>query len=323
MKRKIVLHIGAHKTGSTALQAALQNHSNMLRDYDVATMPRSVAAEMFVHDLRPEARSIIMGTDASTLVITHEVMLGWPFGRIGALMPTHSYLYPQTKKRLEFLSRTLDNFDVEVIYYIRDQAAFLESFYVQSVQVGATFSFDDWISRVDLSQLSWCPIIDEIRAYFPVCVKRFETEFAHSQSMAFHNFLAVAAPSIPRQEIEKISFEKPANRSLNVTGLAMMMEINKIGLQPEHRNKMRHLLQQHLTNAVGDRPAFLSEPQRAALSAYTPENEALAQALDRKPQRSGQFAQTLAPRLLPTLPGQHRAIPQHEPQRRRVAAYSH
>jgi hypothetical protein len=275
MKRGIVLHIGAHKTGSTALQAALQKNSDLLIGSDIVTIPRPLVAEMFVHEMLLEARQVIADINAESVLITHEVILGWPFGPVGKWMPDYPYLYPESQIRLEALSRIFEGFDVRIIYYIRDQASFLESFYIQCVQVGATCSFREWVSKIDLSQLSWRPIIDAIRSRFPVCVKRFETEFAHSQSEAFRRFLAVATPAVPQKEINKITFEDPINRSLSAVGLSMMKEVNNMSLPPKQRDALRAMLQRHMSNIGGERPSLLSEKQRVLLAAYKPENEML------------------------------------------------
>jgi hypothetical protein len=272
------MHIGAHKTGSTALQTALQDNGEMLLRHGVVTVPRSTTANMFVNDIRPEARTLIESIGVPTLIFTHEVILGWPFGPVGGLIPMYPYLYPETKRRLEFLAPILEGLNVQVIFYIRDQAPFLESFYIQTVQTGATFTFDEWIAQIDLSRLSWRPLIEDIQSHFPVCVKRFEDEFSHSQSTAFHRFLAVAAPSVPREEIDRIVFEEPVNRSLNATGLEMMIEVNKMDLQPEQRDALRRQLQKHLSNLTGERPSLLTDAQRATLAAYTAENEELVRA---------------------------------------------
>jgi hypothetical protein len=313
MKHKIVLHIGAHKTGSTALQAALQNHSDMLIGNDIVTMPRRLSAEMFVHEMLLEAREVIADINAETLIITHEVILGWPFGPIGKLMPTHPFLYPEAKQRLDALACIFEGFDVGIVYYIRDQASFLESFYIQCIQGGATFSFDEWIAKIDLSRLSWRPIIDEIRSRFPICVKRFETEFAHSQSEAFRRFLSVATPTISREEIDSITFEEPANRSLNAVGLSMMMEINNIALLPEQRSALRAVLQRHVSNLGGGRPSLLSDKQRAILAAYQAENEALANAMSAM--TSAHHARASSLRLPPKLGGPDPVILQPESRR--------
>jgi hypothetical protein len=223
-----------------------------------------------------QMRDLIIRIDVDTLILTHEVLLGWPFGPPRELIPQRPFLYPETKRRLIFLSRLFEGLDVQAVYYIRDQAAFLESFYIQSVQAGATYAFEDWISHIDLSRLSWRPIIDAIRAHFPICVKRFETEYAYSQSDAVRRFLAVAAPSISADALAQISFEKPINRSLNATGISIMTEMNKLGFEPEQRNALRRVLQRYVSNLGGERPSFLSEAQNALLAEYHSENEALA-----------------------------------------------
>lgn len=275
--QKFALHIGAHKTGSTALQAALTNAAQMLHAYRVAAMPRAEIARMFVYEQLPEARDVVKNTNPGTLILSHEVLLGWPFGPVGGLIPTYGALYPETERRLDFLSDIFAGLDTEVIYYIRDQDTFLESFYIQSVQMGATISFDAWISKIDLSRLSWAPIIAQIRERFPVRVKQYESEFARPQSEAFARFVATVVPSISRHMLDKTAFEQPVNRSLNATGLTLMTEINEIGLNPKHRTALRLLLQKHLSNTSGDRPTLLSEEQKAVLAAYRAENEFLAE----------------------------------------------
>jgi hypothetical protein len=274
--QKFALHIGAHKTGSTALQAALTNAAQTLRAYRVAAMPRAEIARLFINEKLPEARDVIKGINPGTLILSHEVLLGWPFGPVGGLTPTYSELYPETERRLDFLSDIFAGLDTEVIYYIRDQDTFLESFYIQSVQMGATIPFDAWISEIDMERLSWAPIIAQIRERFPVRVKRYETEFARPQSEAFTRFLTMIVPSVSRQILSQVAFDQPRNRSLNATGLALMTEINEIGLNPKHRTALRLLLQKHLSNTSGDRPTLLSAEQKAVLAGYRAENEFLA-----------------------------------------------
>lgn len=322
MKRKIVLHIGAHKTGSTALQAALQANSDMLDGNEIVTIPRTLAAEMFVHEVLLEARDVIADINAETIVVTHEVMLGWPLGPVGKLMPAYPYLYPEAKVRLQALSQVFDGMDVRVIYYIRDQASFLESFYIQCVQMGAAFSFDEWVSKIDLSNLSWRPVVDEIRSHFPVCIKRFETEFSHSQSEAFRRFLAVTTPTLSKTEMGKVIFEKPTNRSLNAVGLSMMTEINNMALPQKQRGELRAMLQRHVSNIGGSRPRLLSEEQRAILNAYRPENEALAtaRALSIMNAQPSPQAITLGPSPMPGV--RDRASLQHESRAMDGQAYS-
>ncbi len=276
----VVLHMGAHKTASSALQATLEHAGRSLSRIGIETMPRSILTQTAVHAQYPELRNIITSVNAPHLILSHEVILGWPFGPLGEMRagkPPDS-LYPEAGPRLDFLARVCEGMDARVIYYIRDQDTFLQSFYIQLVQGGATFSFDEWLSTIDLSRLSWVKVIDQIRTRFPVHVKRYETEFAHSQCDAFKRFLAAAAPQCADEKLDVAPFEKPTNRSLNKTGLVLMIEANKLGLEASQRRALRRSLQTHLSNLDGARPELLSEKQLEILAAYRPENEALAQA---------------------------------------------
>src|SRR5262249_45189125 len=97
MGRTIVLHLGAQKTASSALQAALVQNSRMLFGHGVAIMARPTVLQTMIDAERSEVRELMERVNAGTVIVTHEVLLGWPFGPPREMMPKYPYLYPEAR----------------------------------------------------------------------------------------------------------------------------------------------------------------------------------------------------------------------------------
>jgi hypothetical protein len=182
MTRKIILHCGAPKTGSTSFQHMLYaNHDTLLaagfyspavsRKKRVKDDIRILLGEVmrsendnqgFIHRIRTVLDGLFAESGAHTLIVSNEGMLGKPFS------PRYTGFYPRAIETAERLALVLEGYDVDVRFVIRDYAAFLPSWYVQSVRMGAKYKLEGFLDSYDFSTVTWQTPVAALRKYFPL-----------------------------------------------------------------------------------------------------------------------------------------------------------
>ena len=151
-----IIHIGFHKTGSTALQQycfqnsevlaekvgvhyfnALQNHSyiNDLFDDDVASVTQNVDSGSFLRSKKEEQRAALkkdLFNQIRTCTTPYFMLSGEGFSKLSAVKVTE-------------LKSWLDPYfdDIQIVSFVRDHRSFLNSFVQQLTRVGITMSSID------------------------------------------------------------------------------------------------------------------------------------------------------------------------------------
>ena len=181
MTRKIILHCGAPKTGSTSFQHMLYANRQRLLEAgfyspavsrkkrvkdDVRILLGNISRpendnQGFLHHIRRVIDTLYADTDAHTLIISNEGMLGKPFTR------QYTGFYPRAVETAERLALALEGYDVEIRFMVRDYAPFLASWYVQSVRMGAKHTLDSFLKSYDFSTVDWQTPVGALRSFFP------------------------------------------------------------------------------------------------------------------------------------------------------------
>jgi hypothetical protein len=180
MKPKIILHCGAPKTGSTSFQHLLYANIDRLAkagyycpsvsrkkrvEDDIRIMLGDVLKpqndnQNFLYRIRSVLQEIQATTGAHTLIISNESMLGRPFSS------RQSTFYARADDLAQRIRLALDEYDVEVRFVIRDYSAFLPSWYVQSVRMGSTRTFEEFVTTYDFSSVDWNVPVKALRRHF-------------------------------------------------------------------------------------------------------------------------------------------------------------
>lgn len=179
MLRKIILHCGAPKTGSTSFQHMLyDNRERMLKaGFFYPAVSRKKREEddirIVLGNLKGEANSarqikkvralikkLFDDSGAHTMLISNESLLGKP-----AVKGMKSFL-PKADEAARLMAEALDGYDVEVRYFIRDFAGFLPSWYVQQVRMGNEMEFDAFTKAFRLENATWAPAVASLREHF-------------------------------------------------------------------------------------------------------------------------------------------------------------
>ena len=149
-KKDILIHLGPHKTGTSAIQKSLIAHSQelehsgvfFLRSKETHKASLDLAQEHF-EDAEKRLSQIsktIASLPQETIVMSHEDFSGTLIGRSGK-----RGVYPKLTKNLRILSRALRPHSVRFVFFVRQEANWLRSCYHQHLKYRSRFhSFADF-----------------------------------------------------------------------------------------------------------------------------------------------------------------------------------
>lgn len=283
----VVYHVGAHKTGTSLLQKYMRDNVAVLRRHRIHYISRGAMndyvgwGDRVLSDPRPLARKIrttLLVPWFTTVIASHENTLGRPLRRRGA------HLYPRAPEIIEALGRVLAPYHARIVFSIRPQDQFLESYYLQSIHEGRHQSFEEWYAKIDVDALSWRPVVDALHHEFGrehVDVVDFRTIADGQQAYIADFFKRID----PRYSFD-IEYDAMRNPSISGKGLQMALAANPHLRSGDERKLMRKFLQRHFSNQRYPRPVLLSDDQKQALhDRFADEYEALVGA--REPAAGG------------------------------------
>lgn len=250
---RIVVHVGAHKTGSSLVQEYLRRSARRRVASGVAVIPRHHAHELIgwgVTVLRhPDRLRRRIEAEArrqpAVLVISDECALGRPFEE------SVPGLYPRAPERAAALARVCDGFDTRVVMYLRPIAGFVESFYLQTVQEGAAHTFEEWFAGIEADSLAWTTAVEGLGEAFgrrAVEIGDFR-EFGSGQNLFLRRFLERAGIA----PWTTVRHRHRSNPSISQAGLELALERNALLTSVEERQASRRQLQNRYSNLDGPR----------------------------------------------------------------------
>lgn len=298
----VVLHLGAHKTGTSLLQKYMLHRPRELARLGMVQVPRSRCNDLIgwggiprknpellrealtqpfqdtslwsrAAQVRPQRHPSwpLVPPAVRTVILSHENSLGRPFRR------NEPGLYPDARACAKGLHAAAGDLNVRIVYYIRSQESFVESYYLQTVHEGGTRTFDEWLAGMDISTISWAPAIEALVEYFGenrVVVRDF-TEIQKGQHQFIANFLRTCDPSAH----PAVHFPSRRNTSISQQGLDLALVMNPL-LAKDQRRTVRNFLQANFNNTSGSRPVLLSPANKEALhDRYSAENASLVEVL--------------------------------------------
>ncbi|MGQ0629769.1 MAG: hypothetical protein ACT4P1_01910 [Sporichthyaceae bacterium] len=263
----LVWHPGAHKTGTTVFQKYLGRHTELLASRSVSVIPRrklSLAigwGDRLMADPGTFANLVTeYAVDGTQYVVgSMENMLGRPF------LAEQPGLYPNAEKNIEALAGATEGLCTRVVFTIRPQAEFLQSYYLQSIHEGASHTFRSWSGAIDLDAISWDPVIEALTrrlGHENVTLVDFR-RIRDGQPAFVGDMLAAVDPSLDLP----VEYAEVHNRSLSEYGLELALAVNPLMRSGTDRVTVRRFLQANFSNLTGERPVLLSDDESAAITA--------------------------------------------------------
>jgi hypothetical protein len=268
--RRILLHIGAHKTGSSVVQSLLKAESSRLRwqgfGYERAfyrlgrlLAHRSPLPADEREAVRLELEARLDGRPEPTIIGSSESLFGDPF-----------ICYANVRQVAEDLRALLAGWDVEIVACIRRQDEFVESLYHQHVKQGGALTFEQFARSHDIGAYRWDELLGEYAAVFgrehlSVCC--YDVVFRPPGDV-----IAAMFPPVARAGFRTRARPEVVNPSLSRKGLELALRCNGM-LTPDERKAFRGFLERTFPRAAGESHALFTAAQREELlRTYAPSN---------------------------------------------------
>ena len=167
------LHVGAHKTATSYIQAQLQNNRDALETCDVAFVPtrefrrwrvktvrecRGDADALSAHFVAFAAQYAIA---AGTLLLSDENVIG-----TCEQVAEHGSLYPGVLRKLDHVAMMLRGYDVRLFISLRTYDEFYAAALCEAARGGRFISFTDFSRRLDAGR-RWPAVLHDIAQLFP------------------------------------------------------------------------------------------------------------------------------------------------------------
>lgn len=268
----VALHLGAHKTGTSLIQKFIRDNAAMCQKAGIAGIARSETDRTIgwgrIKDVEDGTADLRAHIDRAAtegmryFVLSHENAMGRPFdAEKGARR-----LYPYARRRVTALRDALDGYPIKLVYYVRSAAAFMESYYLQTIHEGGHTPFRKWRKQTGSPSLSWAPVYDDLCSVFGaenVTIKSFDAEIAQGQSEFLRSFFASFMDPAPKPEaLGDFQYPPVRNPSIGEKGLELALAVNPLLGSSTERKLMRKFLQANFSNQTHPRAVLLSGKEK-------------------------------------------------------------
>jgi hypothetical protein len=273
-RKTIYVHIGAHKTGTTSIQAALAAAAPQLRwrgvyfDRSFYQLGKYLAQASPLPDhererLRDETSNRLRVRPEPTIIGSSEAFFGDLFrsyANIGAVA--------------EDLRAILAGNDVHLVACVRQQDDFVQSVYQQHVKEGGTQSFASFIQSHDIHAYRWNELLSEYRSAFGA-----DALSVHWYEQLFQTPDVLSRLFKPLVDVGLQPKCCPARRnpSLSGKGVEILLRCNNL-VDDSERRLLRRFVEDNFSRRRDEPHGLFTRAQRLELlSFYAASNESCTQ----------------------------------------------
>lgn len=240
MQKKVHIHLGPHKTGSTAIQEYIYaNQENFSREAGIGIVRTEIIGKI---NGKLEERNYEKASELVTLiaescredqltcfVISSEDFSGDMPGRGNGRKP-----YPNLWRNIKIFEEAFHDFDCHYYFFEREKESWLFSAYIQSLKYRTKFkSFQEFKDHIDHSRL-WQPVTEEARRNLGNRFHSLEWKGAAEYSSTL-DFLKEASLTVPRSSSKPISLR--VNEAPDQIIVSLLELINRVN-SSRHSKKL-------------------------------------------------------------------------------------
>jgi len=162
--KKLILHVGLHKTATTSLQDFLRDNMGKLLNQGTQYFPlkrmRSEITPLMISAGREEQVSlkrIFKRFSKSKFLLSDENIVGSPSDILTGT------LYPFSESRILRICKEFSDSEIRIFVTLRRPAAFLTSMYCEYLRQNPFMTFDAYVENFDTPAFSYAKIFDWIR----------------------------------------------------------------------------------------------------------------------------------------------------------------
>ncbi|ETO94527.1 hypothetical protein [Legionella oakridgensis] len=287
----IYIHIGAHKSASTTLQANFNCNKEWLakefmcqyldtRDIHKTSFYKLLyksmagvnASEHEVDIARKNFKEIIETTPCDNLIISSEGFLG------NSALDEQGGIYPSANLMLKYLREITKDYLTKIIFIIRRQDSFIQSCYLQQIKEGRNLTFDNFYKKINLDKLSWLNIVRAIEDHFGrnnMIVYPFELIKEGTRDF-FNYFLSFVVPA--DADICDISIAECKNPSISAVGVDIALKCYPFfnGKDSSLFKEFRRYIFKRFSSSVYPKAQYLTNTDvEKILNLYATDNQVL------------------------------------------------
>jgi len=158
--KKITIHLGAHKTGSTHLQSRLEKSQYILNPNGISYIPLNTFREKFKkfkNNSEPLIQSLKSYMNSQHVLISDEQILGNMLG-------LYNGTYPLVKRNLQSLLAEFKGINIEFHLTIRNYEDFFISSYFEFLRQQEYINFTRFFRNINRIGFSWVDLVNEINS---------------------------------------------------------------------------------------------------------------------------------------------------------------
>ncbi|WP_234571681.1 hypothetical protein [Rhodohalobacter sp. 614A] len=276
--KRLFIHIGTQKTGTTTIQSILSKYNNKLLGEGICYLGRfpEIARKVrgltrfepeLVDELRDEASrniSLPKHKNIHTYVVSNEKFSG-----------DKMISYRNAGLIASLLKETFEpfSFDIQIIVYLRRQDSFIESTYAQRIYSGAIYSFDEFMEHFDENDFHWNDFLKQYADVFGkenIKVKRFDRKYLPRPTSLIQTF----GETIGSEILQNVTEGLVENSGFSRNALEISRITNQY-LSKDEMRKLRDILKE--IEIKGEKCVFLTNAERKEfLKIYEKSNREVA-----------------------------------------------
>lgn len=274
MTKRLIVHVGAHKTGSTYLQSVLRNNLELLGTHGIHYEPSFFVP---LADLRKRTPLDREGVQHFRSLVSEVAALGEKAVVLSAeaLSGRYDRGYSNVENIASDLRQVTEGIDTHVILFTRRQDTFLESLYHQEIKRGRSMSFRSYLRKCDSHVFKWTRLADAYCSAFggdELSVFPYEMIFESPRTVVE----ALLSPLVGFCEVPAIVLDETvANPGYSTLALQISRAVN-----PFLTTRGRQVLRRWLTKLSPKKPSrgfnlFDPADRQALLRYYAEDNRRL------------------------------------------------
>lgn len=283
--KKLILHLGAHRCGSTAIQNLLGGKRAELerlgvglilrRDmkdgrFDIRRLHRFNSFNPFWHWRLKGLAEQIIRLPHQTILVSEENLIGTMPGVLDAGFYPY---FGSMIKGLSALQRLLSRHcSIHPRIVVRRQDRFIESVYAFRVSRGLDVSFDAFLKQIQADQLSWAAMLNDIERVIPGVDSKFAVLEAwprHEGAQKVLEFLSL--PDVLGEKPQRLI----GNARFDAERLRVLLAANQAGFNAHKGFGVNQLLSLSVEEITHQIETVLSSNQLAVFRARLREQASL------------------------------------------------
>jgi hypothetical protein len=242
---ELYIHIGTHKTGTTAIRKAIRSHKKKLGREGI----RDIGRPLHFKKIRLSESINEEIADFSKKELAMQIKRESLFGRNKLIISAEHFCgnvctgYDNSQVVAEYLKAITDELPVRVriIVYLRRQDNFVQSMYTQLIKEGASFEFEEYLDDLQKDAFNWERLVNGYAKQFGsenIILKKYDKE----EMQGLHSLVQGFGEIIGSKFLSKNRDSSSSNNGLSPDAVDLLKKINPY-LSEFEQGRLRRILE--------------------------------------------------------------------------------